>query len=82
MELCDNNLSKILEDRKEKTIDKKGYFYSKEIYKIMNQLNDTFKIMVKNKIVHRDIKLENILVKFKDEQKTDFISKLTDYGIS
>ena len=82
MELCDNNLFKILKDRKEQTIDKKGYFNSKEIYKIMNQLNDTFKIMVKNKIVHRDIKLENILVKFKDEQKTDFISKLTDYGIS
>ena len=75
MELCDNNLSQVLKHRKE-------HFNSKEIYKIMNQLNDTFKIMVKNKIVHRDIKLENILVKFKDEQKNDFISKLTDYGIS
>ena len=75
MELCDNNLSRILKQRKE-------HFNSKEIYKIMNQLNDTFKIMVKNKIVHRDIKLENILVKFKDKQKNDFISKLTDYGIS
>jgi len=74
MELCDNNLSQVLKARKN--------FNSKEVYKIMNQLNDTFKIMVKNKIVHRDIKLENILVKFKDEQKTDFISKLTDYGIS
>ena len=81
MELCDKSLSQVLEN-KGKINNKKEYFNSNEIYKIMNQLNDTFKIMVKNKIVHRDIKLENILVKFKDEQNSDFISKLTDYGIS
>jgi len=75
MELCDNNLLQVLNMRKE-------CLNSKKIYEIMNQLNDTFKIMIKNKIVHRDIKLENILVKFKDKQKTNFISKLTDYGIS
>jgi serine/threonine protein kinase len=44
MELCDNNLYKVLESRKK-------CFNSKEIFKIMNQLNDTFKIMVKNKIL-------------------------------
>ena len=45
----------------------------------MSQLNETFKIMVKNNIVHRDIKLENILVKYEQDK---FIVKLTDYGIS
>jgi len=62
MELCDNNLFKILKHRKQG-------FNLEEIFKIMNQLNDTFKIMVKNKIVHRDICLENILVKFNDQKK-------------
>ena len=48
----------------------------------MNQLNETFKIMTREKIVHRDIKLENILVKYENDSKEDFIVKLTDYGIS
>ena len=75
MELCDDNLDKILKNRK------KG-FDPEEILNIMNQLNNTFKIMVKNNIVHRDLKLENILIKYKDEQKKNFIAKLTDYGVS
>ena len=75
MELCDNNLQKVWKDRN-------MAFEPEEIYKIMNQLNETFKIMVKNKIVHRDLKLENILIKYTDEGKKDFIVKLTDYGVS
>ena len=35
--------------------------------------------MVDNKIIHRDIKLENILVK---NENSDIIVKLADYGIS
>ena len=62
MELCDDNLSKILRRRE------KG-FEPEEIKKIMNQLNETFKIMTKEKIVHRDIKLENILVKYENDKK-------------
>ena len=75
MELCDDNLFKFLKKRK------KG-FEPLEIYDIMSQLNQTFKIMVEKNIVHRDIKLENILIKYKDEEKRKFIVKLTDYGIS
>ena len=75
MELCDDNLLSILTKRK------KG-FNKEEIYDIIHQLNNTFKIMVKNKIIHRDLKLENILVKYKNKQKTKFIAKLSDYGIS
>ena len=75
MELCDDNLSRVLRRRG------KG-FKPEEIKKIMNQLNETFKIMTREKIVHRDIKLENILIKYENDKKEDFIVKLTDYGIS
>ena len=73
MELCDTNLSKLLIERK------KG-FNSEEIFEIMKQLNKTFKKMKENNIIHRDLKLENILIKY-NEDKT-YIVKLTDYGCS
>ena len=75
MELCDDNLFSILSKRKEG-------FKKEKIYDIIQQLNNTFKIMVKNKIIHRDLKLQNILVKYKNKQKTEFIVKLIDYGAS
>ena len=76
MELCDNNLSQLLIDKKEED---NSYFNSEEILEIMKQLNNTFKIMIENKIIHRDLKLENILIK-KENGKN--IIKLTDYGCS
>ena len=78
MELCDNSLQKVLNDRNE------GFTYE-QIFNIMSQLNNTFKIMYKNNIIHRDIKLDNILIKYKDnnnDSNINFIVKLTDYGIS
>ena len=60
MELCDNSLQKILDEKKEG-------FKCEEIYKIMSQLNNTFKIMNEKKIVHRDIKLDNIVVKYEKD---------------
>ena len=76
MELCDDNLQNILNKKNEG-------FTCEEIYNIMNQLNNTFKIMNENKIIHRDIKLENIVVKYNNEKsKINYIVKLTDYGIS
>ena len=74
MELCDNNLSNILRNKKEG-------FNIKEIYEIMYQLNKTFKIMRENRIVHRDIKLDN-LIKYEKNNILNFICKLTDFGIS
>ena len=70
MELCDGNLSKLLLEKK--------VLNEKEIYEIMKQLNNAFKIMKENKIIHRDLKLENILIK-NNEDKT-FTLKLSDYG--
>ena len=46
----------------------------------MNQLNNAFKIMKENKIIHRDLKLENILIKYLENKK--YIIKLADYGSS
>ena len=70
MELCDGNLRQYLKKRK-------NAFNSSEIYDLLSQLNNTFRIMYENKILHRDFKLENILYKT-ENNKTTF--KLTDYG--
>ena len=75
MELCDTNLQLLLNKRKEG-------FVLEEIHDILNQLNNTFRIMKDNKIIHRDLKLANILVKYEDNENKKFVVKLTDYGIS
>ena len=61
MELCDDNLSNIL-------IKNKKGFNPKEIYKIMRQLNFTFKLMSKKNIIHKNLKLENILIKYNEKK--------------
>ena len=72
MDLCNTSLQSLLNERK------KG-FNIEEIRDILNQLNNTFKIMKDKKIIHRDLKLDNILIKNVDNHQV-FI--LTDYGIS
>ena len=76
MELCDKNLSQLLaENIKQNKIG----FNEEQIWIIMNQLNNSFKIMKNNNIIHRDLKLENILIKY-ENNKTIF--KIADYGSS
>ena len=75
MELCDKNLFDILLERK------KG-FNAEEIKNILLQLNNAFNLMKKNNIMHRDIKTNNILVKYLNEEKTKYKVLLCDYGIS
>ena len=70
MELCDENLTSLLVKKK---------FTVREIYEILNQLNNTFKIMDKCIIAHRDLKLENILVNYIE---TGYIFKISDFGSS
>jgi surface protein len=74
MELCDESLNDFLISRKQ--------FDSNEIYKMLTQLNKSFKRMNELKLVHRDLNLNNILVKYENEEKTKYILKLADYGIS
>ena len=56
-----SNLSQLL---KERVKERRKGFNIEEIYDIMKQLNNTFKIMKENNIIHRDLKLENILIKY------------------
>jgi len=76
LELCDTDLDVVLAKRK------KG-FNELELYSIMIQFNKIFKKMRQNKIIHRDLKLKNILVKYdKTIPIIGFILKLSDYGFS
>ena len=78
MELCDETLYHELCDIKS---DNRG-FNSDQIREILKQLNIVFKKMNDNKVVHRDIKLNNILIKYLDKKKKKFKVLLSDYGIS
>ena len=68
MELCDDNLLTFINEKK---------LNFRDIQGILRQLNNSFKIMVENNILHRAIKLENILVK-KEQNENIFKLKLTD----
>ena len=69
MELCNENMRSLITQKVEP-------FSENEIFNILCQLNNSFKIMVKNKLVHRAINLDNILVKYLLEDKTQYILKL------
>lgn len=75
MELCDKDLLVYLYERK-------TAFSIDEIRDTFLQLNNAFRKMRYNNILHRDLKLGNVLIKFTDETKTRFIPKLADYGFS
>ena len=75
MELCDKDLLCYLYERK-------TAFSIDEIRETFLQLNNAFRKMRYNNILHRDLKLGNVLIKFTDESKTRFIPKLADYGFS
>ena len=76
-EYCDTNL--------ELYINK--YYQNKkmpinEIKLLFFELNEGFKNLYMKKLIHRDIKINNILLKFRYNDKKDIIPLLADFGIS
>ena len=72
MELCDENLLNIIAPRKEP-------YKPEEIFMILNQLNNSFKIMTENKLIHKNLNLKNILIK-KENEKNILKLKLNHYS--
>ena len=70
MELCDGDLLNYFLNEKNQKLN------LEEIHEIISQLNNSFRIMVNNKILHRAIKPQNILLKYLNEEKTKYIVKL------
>ena len=80
MELCDSDLDIELKKRKS---EKKSCFNELEVQAIMNQFNVIFKKMQKEHVIHRDLKLKNIMIKYdKNVEIIGFILKLSDFGFS
>jgi serine/threonine protein kinase len=77
MELCETNLKNFLETYS--SISNNRGFDERFIYQIMSQLNKAFKKMREKNVVHGDLKLENILIKYSNG---NFIVKLCDFGMS
>ncbi len=53
-----------------------------KIFEILIQLNNAFIMIYKKDIIHRDIKQENIIVKYINVNHSQFIIKTNDYGLS
>ena len=77
MELCDSDLKTYVEE------EHKESFTIEEIREIFNQLNNVFKEMRKNNIIHRDLKLDNILIKnLENGQKIYKLGDFRDINLS
>ena len=86
MEFCNGGeLSKALERYQEKY----GKPFSQEIVQhLMRQIIDAFKYIHEQKVVHRDIKLDNILINFESEKDKEDLNmmkakvKIIDFGFA
>ncbi len=76
LEKMDGDLKMMLLDNYESGMN------SKLIRKIFLQINSGLKIMINKGITHRDLKPENILFSYTNDKKTDFIVKISDFGLS
>ena len=81
LELCDGDLQGIKRDRSKAN----KPFNELEVLLIISQLNDCFRKMRegKEKIIHRDLKLANIMIKYdKNVPVLGYMIKLSDFGLS
>lgn len=65
-----------------KWIKKQGPIPENDSKQIMRQIVDAISYLHKHDIVHRDLKLENILIKEFDPNTEIFFIKVTDFGLS
>ena len=72
-ELCDGTLLS--------EVNKKNGFTIPEIIKVLNQLNYILNQLNVEDIMLRNLKLENILIKYCNKEKTKYKIKLSDYGL-
>ena len=72
MEYCEYNLQNYLNLKRNTPLS------INEIKIVLTQLNNTFKIMYKEKLIHRNIKPNNILISI--DNLDNNIIKLCDYG--
>ena len=76
IEICDLDLDKFLNENH------KGVpFTIEEIKDLFLKLNNGFKILLKNNIVHRDLKLDNIMINY-TKDKASVVPEISDYGLS
>ena len=75
-EKMDGDLEKLMNEKY------KNGMSSNLIRKIFSQINSGLKDMLKKGQCHRDLKPSNILYSFINEENTDFIIKLCDFGLS
>ena len=76
MELCDENLDDFRKNKEKKVLS------LWEIKNIFLQLNIAFRFFLRLGLIHRDIKPQNILIKYKDKNRSDYIVKVAYYGLS
>ena len=74
LEKCDLNFYQFINERQEA-------LSLEEIRNKFSKINELFKEFQKKNIIHRDIKLENFLIKYTNKEKTDYVIKLCDYGM-
>jgi serine/threonine protein kinase len=75
-EKMDGDLEKLMNEKY------KNGMSSNLIRKIFSQINSGLKDMLKKGQCHRDLKPSNILYSYINEENTDFIIKLCDFGLS
>ena len=76
LEKMDGDLEKMVNEKY------KNGMSSNLIRKIFSQINSGLKELRKREICHRDLKPSNILYSYINDEKTNFIIKLGDFGLS
>ena len=77
MNYCDTTLEKYVQDNYPNNI-----MPLEDIKKLFLELNNGFKNLYLENVIHRDIKINNILMEYRFGDKTDCIPRLADFGIS